>query len=129
MTRDEEAYPDAESFKPERFIKNGVLNKDIRDPRDIIFGFGRRCAFPRLPVLLFTFRLTLLSSDALGSVLVATWLSVPFGCVSLQSWPRLKLQSPMRLCCLKTGGTFLQAHSLCELFCIALMGVSLCETI
>jgi cytochrome P450 len=43
MTRDEEAYPDPESFKPERFIKNGALNKDIRDPRNIIFGFGRRC--------------------------------------------------------------------------------------
>jgi hypothetical protein len=42
MTRDEEVYPDAESFKPERFIKNGALNKDIRDPRDIVFGFGRR---------------------------------------------------------------------------------------
>ena len=42
MTRDEEVYPDAESFKPERFIKNGILNKEIRDPRDIVFGFGRR---------------------------------------------------------------------------------------
>jgi cytochrome P450 len=43
MTRNEEMYPDAEAFKPERFIKNGALNKEIRDPRDIIFGFGRRC--------------------------------------------------------------------------------------
>jgi hypothetical protein len=60
MTRDEEVYPDAKSFKPERFIKNGVLNKGIRDPRDIVFGFGRRCAFPRLPVLLSTFRPILL---------------------------------------------------------------------
>jgi hypothetical protein len=42
MTRDEEVYPDAGSFKPERFIKNGALNKEIRDPRNIIFGFGRR---------------------------------------------------------------------------------------
>jgi cytochrome P450 len=42
MTRDEEVYPDAESFKPERFIKNGTLNEEIRDPRDIVFGFGRR---------------------------------------------------------------------------------------
>ena len=43
MTRNEEIYPEANSFKPERFIKNGALNKDVRDPRDIIFGFGRRC--------------------------------------------------------------------------------------
>jgi hypothetical protein len=42
MTRDEEIYPDAEAFKPERFIKNGALNKEIRDPREFVFGFGRR---------------------------------------------------------------------------------------
>jgi cytochrome P450 len=42
MTRDEEVYPDPESFKPERFMKDGALNKEIRDPRDIVFGFGRR---------------------------------------------------------------------------------------
>jgi cytochrome P450 len=45
MTRDEEVYPNAESFKPERFIKDGALNKKIKDPRDIVFGFGRRCIF------------------------------------------------------------------------------------
>jgi hypothetical protein len=45
MTRDEEVFPDAESFEPERFIKEGVLNKEVRDPRDILFGFGRRCIF------------------------------------------------------------------------------------
>ena len=45
MTRNEEIYPEANSFKPERFIKNGVLNKEIRDPREFIFGFGRRCVF------------------------------------------------------------------------------------
>jgi cytochrome P450 len=43
MTRDEEVYPDAESFKPERFMKNGALDEKIRDPRDFVFGFGRRC--------------------------------------------------------------------------------------
>jgi cytochrome P450 len=47
MTRDEEVYPDPESFKPERFLKNGTLNKEIRDPRDIVFGFGRRYVFSR----------------------------------------------------------------------------------
>ena len=45
MTHDEGIYPDAKSFKPERFIKNGVLNKEIRDPRDIVFGFGKRYVF------------------------------------------------------------------------------------
>ena len=42
MTHEEGIYPDANSFKPEDFIKNSVLNKEIRDPRDIVFGFGRR---------------------------------------------------------------------------------------
>ena len=53
MTRDEEIYPDPESFKPERFIKSGALNKEIRDPRDIVFGFGRRCVFHRLHHIVF----------------------------------------------------------------------------
>jgi hypothetical protein len=59
MTRDEEVYPDAESFKPERFIKDGDLNKAIRDPRDIVFGFGRRYVLPKLTMSLFKANLTL----------------------------------------------------------------------
>jgi hypothetical protein len=47
MTRNEEIYPDAEAFKPERFIKNGALSKEVRDPREFVFGFGRRCVFFR----------------------------------------------------------------------------------
>ena len=53
MTRDEEVYPEAASFKPERFIKNGALNKEIRDPRDIVFGFGRRYIFFRFHSIVF----------------------------------------------------------------------------
>jgi cytochrome P450 len=53
MTRDEEVYSDPESFKPERFINNGTLNKNIRDPRDIVFGFGRRYVLFRLTVSSF----------------------------------------------------------------------------
>ena len=53
MTRDEEVYPDPESFKPERFIKDGTLNKNIRDPRDIVFGFGRRCVLFRFTISSF----------------------------------------------------------------------------
>jgi cytochrome P450 len=51
MTHDEEVYPDAKAFKPERFIKNGTLNKEVRDPRDIVFGFGRRCVFFKLHIV------------------------------------------------------------------------------
>lgn len=40
MTRDEEVYPDAESFRPERFLKSdGTLNDDTME---YAFGFGRR---------------------------------------------------------------------------------------
>ncbi|TFK73293.1 cytochrome P450 [Pluteus cervinus] len=40
MTRNEEIYPDPESFKPERFLNpDGTLNSD---DRYLTFGFGRR---------------------------------------------------------------------------------------
>jgi hypothetical protein len=45
MLRDEEVYPNPNIFNPDRFIKDGVLNREIRDPRDIVFGFGRRSVY------------------------------------------------------------------------------------
>ena len=40
MTRDEDIYQDADSFKPERFLKaDGTLNDDTMD---YAFGSGRR---------------------------------------------------------------------------------------
>jgi hypothetical protein len=84
MTRDEEVYPDPESFKPERFIKSGTLNKDIRDPRDIVFGFGRRCVLIRS--IASSFKTHSYSySDTLESVLVVTWPLAISGCQSPES--------------------------------------------
>ncbi|THH30478.1 hypothetical protein EUX98_g3693 [Antrodiella citrinella] len=42
MLHDPEVYPDPEAFKPERFIKDGKINPNVRDPAAIAFGFRRR---------------------------------------------------------------------------------------
>ncbi|KAF8875230.1 cytochrome P450 [Infundibulicybe gibba] len=42
ILHDETEYPDPFSFKPERFLKDGQLNPDVRDPAAVVFGYGRR---------------------------------------------------------------------------------------
>ncbi|RDB27983.1 hypothetical protein Hypma_002125 [Hypsizygus marmoreus] len=42
MLHDENVYPDPFIFNPERFMKDGKLNPDMRDPDHAAFGFGRR---------------------------------------------------------------------------------------
>ena len=42
MLRDESIYPDASTFKPERFMEADPEKKKLMDPRSYIFGFGRR---------------------------------------------------------------------------------------
>jgi cytochrome P450 len=42
MTRDEQMYPKAELFNPERFMNQNGGEADQTDPKDFIFGFGRR---------------------------------------------------------------------------------------
>ena len=46
MLNDVRDYPEPHIFKPERFLKNGILDtgSSVRDPVDIAFGFGRRWA-------------------------------------------------------------------------------------
>ncbi|KAK7031931.1 cytochrome P450 [Favolaschia claudopus] len=41
ILHDENMYPNADNFNPERFLLNGKLNPEIRDP-EAAFGFGRR---------------------------------------------------------------------------------------
>ena len=42
MLRDESIYFDASTFKPERFMEADPEKKKLMDPRNYIFGFGRR---------------------------------------------------------------------------------------
>ncbi|KDQ53889.1 hypothetical protein JAAARDRAFT_415809 [Jaapia argillacea MUCL 33604] len=42
ILHDPVAYPKPEEFKPERFLKDGKLNPEVRDPSVAVFGFGRR---------------------------------------------------------------------------------------
>jgi len=39
---DETAYQDPMDFIPERFILDSHINRDVRDPRKFVFGYGRR---------------------------------------------------------------------------------------
>ncbi|KAJ7065520.1 cytochrome P450 [Mycena amicta] len=42
LLHDEDMYPDPHSFNPDRFLIDGKLNPDVRDPDKAAFGFGRR---------------------------------------------------------------------------------------
>ncbi|KAI0714193.1 cytochrome P450 [Cerioporus squamosus] len=42
LSRDETMYADPEAFEPARFLRDGQLNPDVRDPATYVFGFGRR---------------------------------------------------------------------------------------
>ncbi|KIL63723.1 hypothetical protein M378DRAFT_186940 [Amanita muscaria Koide BX008] len=42
MLHDETLYHDPFEFKPDRFLKDGQINKAVRDPAFATFGFGRR---------------------------------------------------------------------------------------
>ena len=52
MTRDEQVYPDAHKFKPDRFLNQ---NGPETDPKDFVFGFGRRQASAYFPQRHFFF--------------------------------------------------------------------------
>jgi cytochrome P450 len=43
MLHDKTIYPEPFEFNPDRFMKDGKLNPDVKDPGHATFGFGRRC--------------------------------------------------------------------------------------
>jgi len=42
MLHNESVYPDPHTFNPDRFLKDGQINSDVRDPEQVVFGYGRR---------------------------------------------------------------------------------------
>ncbi|EJD42060.1 cytochrome P450 [Auricularia subglabra TFB-10046 SS5] len=42
MTHDDQAYPEPQVYRPERFLRDGLIDTDVPNPRNAIFGFGRR---------------------------------------------------------------------------------------
>ncbi|KAI0654114.1 cytochrome P450 [Cubamyces menziesii] len=68
FTRDPRHYPNPEEFKPERYLKDGMIDPDVQDPNDIAFGYGRRACpgrefaeavlFAVMASILHTFRIS-----------------------------------------------------------------------
>jgi len=67
MLRDESVYPDPHTFNPERFLKDGQINPDVKDPDQMgAFGFGRRACpgkYFALRVMFLTISHTLATFD------------------------------------------------------------------
>lgn len=55
MFHDESAYPGPFSFRPDRFLEDGQINPDVKDPEQLIFGWGRRICPGRHFALRFVF--------------------------------------------------------------------------
>ena len=43
MFNDESIYSRPRTFNPERYLKDGKLDYSVKDPEEMVFGFGRRC--------------------------------------------------------------------------------------
>ncbi|KAI0767233.1 cytochrome P450 [Fomes fomentarius] len=42
FARDTRVYADPEVFNPDRFLKDGLINPEVLDPSEFVFGYGRR---------------------------------------------------------------------------------------
>lgn len=49
MNNDDEIYSTPGTFRPERFMEMDPQTLASRDPRNVVFGFGRRCVHSESP--------------------------------------------------------------------------------
>ena len=71
MCRDESVYPNAHAFNPGRFLKDGHIDPDVKDPKELVLGFGRRYVHPHQTP---AFNPLILCAKLLGFVLEGTSL-------------------------------------------------------
>ena len=73
---DETVYPEPHKYDPERFLKDGKLDRSVKDPEDRIFGSGRRydpASFhPSLTSILSTFH----AARSFGRICPGRWLAL-----------------------------------------------------
>ena len=83
---DETVYPEPFTYDPERFLKDGRLDRSVKDPEDRIFGTGRRydpvpfSPFPCAPSQIFLYGLGVTGyarEDGLPSEPCSSTLPVP----------------------------------------------------
>ena len=53
MFHDEAIYPKPRTFDPERFLKDGELDRSVKDPEERVFGVGRRCGYCDCGLLMY----------------------------------------------------------------------------
>jgi cytochrome P450 len=45
MFHDESTYSNPHAYNPERYLEDGKFALSVKDPEEVIFGFGRRCCW------------------------------------------------------------------------------------
>lgn len=76
MFRDPDVYPEPDAFIPERFLElHEAPDRELRDPKKIVFGFGRRCVFCYRSVFTFSHTVVAIESarDDTSPMTISGW--------------------------------------------------------